>query len=92
MEYVKYIILFIFSLFILMSFYEKYLKYKLKYTTLKGSSSFIKNLEWRRAEKHFAPGSVDIESIKSAILNAPSSYGIQPFHVLVITNQETKKN
>lgn len=90
MEQVKYIILFIFSLFILMSFYDKYLKYKSKYTTLKGSSSFIKNLEWRRAEKHFAPGPVDIESIKSAILNAPSSYGIQPFHVIVITDPETK--
>jgi nitroreductase len=74
-----------------MSYYDKYLKYKLKYTNLKGSSSFIKNLEWRRAEKHFAPGPVDIESIKSAILNAPSSFGIQPFHVLVITNQEIKK-
>ena len=92
MEYLKYITLFIFSLFILMSFYDKYLKYKSKYTTLKGSSSFIKNLEWRRAEKHFTPGPVDIESIKSAILNAPSSYGIQPFHVLVITDQETKKS
>jgi len=74
-----------------MSYYDKYLKYKLKYTNLKGSSSFIKNLEWRRAEKHFAPGPVDIESIKFAILNAPSSFGIQPFHVLVITNQEIKK-
>jgi len=74
-----------------MSYYDKYLKYKLKYINLKGSSSFIKNLEWRRAEKHFAPGPVDIESIKSAIINAPSSFGIQPFHVLVITNQEIKK-
>lgn len=91
MEHVKYFMILIFSLLIIMSFYDKYLKYKSKYTTLKESSSFIKNLEWRRAEKHFAPGPVDIESIKSAILNAPSSYGIQPFHVIVITDPETKK-
>ena len=33
-------------------------------------NSFIKNLYWRRAEKHFLPGPVDINSIKSAILNS----------------------
>jgi len=84
-------IVLLFSLLVIMSFYDKYLKYKLKYADLKQSNSFIKKLEWRRAEKHFSPGTVDIEPIKSAILNAPSSYGIQPFHVLVITDQETKK-
>ena len=53
--------------------------------------SFIKNLEWRRAEKHFLPGYIDINTIKLAIINAPSSYGIQPFHVIVITNQKAKE-
>ena len=74
-------------------YYKKYLKYKNKYTLEKlkeGNRSFIKNLHWRRAEKHFAPGPVNIGPIKSAIINAPTSYGIQPFHVLVITNPETK--
>jgi nitroreductase len=55
-------------------------------------NSFIKNLYWRRAEKHFLSGPVNIKSIKSAILNAPSSYGIQPFHVLVIKNPNVKKS
>ena len=55
-----------------------------------GNNSFINNLIWRRAEKHFSPGAVNIEPIKNAIINAPSSYGIQPFHVLVITNKEIK--
>ena len=71
------------------TYYKKYLKYKNKYITSQ-KDSFIKNLFWRRAEKHFSPGAVDIENIKLAILNSPSSYGIQPFHVLVITNPEVK--
>jgi hypothetical protein len=76
-------------------FYEKkYLKYKNKYNTVKnsliGSGSFLKNLIWRRAEKHFSPGPVNIEPIKYAIINAPSSYGIQPFRVFAITNQDLK--
>lgn len=75
-----------------MDFYNKYIKYKQKYFFTKTQGSFIKNLKWRRAEKHFLPGIVDISMIKSAIINAPSSYGIQPFHVLVITNQKTKQD
>lgn len=70
--------------------YNKYLKYKLKYRFEKDKGSFIKNLLWRRAEKHFSPGPVDITSIQSAIINAPTSYGIQPFHVIAITNSEIK--
>jgi nitroreductase len=73
-----------------MDIYNKYLKYKIKYFLTK-KHSFIKNLKWRRAEKHFSPGIIDISMIKSAIINAPSSYGIQPFHVLVITNQIIKQ-
>ncbi len=85
----------------MIDYYNKYLKYKNKYNSVKkkyntvensliGASSFINNLIWRRAEKHFSPGPVNIEPIKSAIINAPTSYGIQPFHVLAITNQEIK--
>jgi len=75
-----------------MDIYNKYLKYKTKYNSTKSNGSFIKNLIWRRAEKHFSPGSVDITPIKSAIINAPTSYGIQPFHVIVITNQQIKSS
>jgi len=53
--------------------------------------TFLTNLTWRRAEKHFAPGKVDIKPIQEAIINAPSSYGIQPYHVLLITDKELKK-
>lgn len=94
-DYDKYFII-IFSIFIIyiiiMDFYNKYLKYKSKYTSTKSSGSFIKNLIWRRAEKHFLPGPVDITPIKSAILNAPTSYGIQPFHVIAITNPKIKSS
>ena len=94
----KYIII-ICSIFIIyliiMEIYNKYLKYKNKYNSVKYNSSqtngsFIKNLLWRRAEKHFSPGPVDITPIKSAIINSPSSYGIQPFHVIAITNPAIK--
>ena len=47
------------------TYYKKYLKYKNKYITSQ-KDSFIKNLFWRRAEKHFSPGAVDIENIKLA--------------------------
>jgi nitroreductase len=72
------------------NYYQKYRKYKLKYMELK-KNSFTNNLLWRRAEKHFLPGEVDIEPIKQAIINAPSSYGIQPFQVLLITNKEVRE-
>jgi len=72
-----------------MSFYEKYLKYKTKYL-FSDSYSFVNNLFWRRAEKHFAPGEVNLENIDLAIINAPSSYGIQPYKVFKIINQDLK--
>ena len=93
--YDKYLIIFCFIIImyiIIMDFYNKYLKYKSKYTSTKSNGSFIKNLIWRRAEKHFSPGPVDITPIKSAIINAPSSYGIQPFHVIAITNPKIKSS
>jgi len=54
-------------------------------------ASFLDNLEWRRAVKHFSPGEVDYEPIYNAILNAPSSFGLQPYKVLVVHNQDKKK-
>jgi nitroreductase len=53
--------------------------------------TFLSNLSWRRAEKHFAPGKVNIKPIQDAIINAPSSYGMQPYHVFLITDKELKK-
>jgi nitroreductase len=54
-------------------------------------STFLTNLKWRRAEKHFSPGHVDTTLIEKAIVNAPTSYGMQPFHVLRITSNRLKK-
>jgi len=73
-----------------MDYLEKYLNYKKKYNELK-EKSFVNNLLWRRSEKTFLPGKVDLEPIKKAIINSPSSYGIQPFKVYLITDQNTKE-
>jgi nitroreductase len=52
--------------------------------------SFLENLEWRRAVKHFAPGSVDTEPILKAMLNAPSSFGMQPYKIAVVRDATIK--
>jgi len=53
-------------------------------------SSFLSNLDKRRAVKHFAPGSVDTKHISRAIINAPSSFGLQPYKIIAVTNQPKK--
>jgi nitroreductase len=53
-------------------------------------SSFLENLEWRRAVKHFAPGSVDTEPIIKAMLNAPTSFGLQPYKIAVVRDAAIK--
>jgi nitroreductase/dihydropteridine reductase len=54
-------------------------------------SLFIENLEWRRAVKHFGEGSVDTRNIMKAIVNAPSSFGLQPYKVFAIRNKDLKE-
>lgn len=55
------------------------------------SSSFLNHLEWRHATKAFnknkAVSEKDLNSILHAIRMAPTSYGLQPFHVEVIKDQ-----
>jgi nitroreductase len=53
--------------------------------------SFLANLEWRRATKHFAPGEVDTGPIELAMINAPSSFGLQPYSIVRVTDPELKK-
>lgn len=53
--------------------------------------SFSDNLTWRRSVKHFSAGTVDIAPIKQAIVNSPSSFGIQPYNVIIVENQEIKQ-
>jgi nitroreductase len=56
--------------------------------------SFIKNLSWRYATKMFDSNkkveSVHLEKILEAVRLAPTSFGLQPFHVTVVENQEIK--
>lgn len=55
------------------------------------TSSFLNNLEWRRAVKHFGDKPVDTTPIIRAITNAPSSFGLQPYKVIAVCNSELKK-
>lgn len=55
---------------------------------------FIHQLEWRYAVKAFDPNKkvleADLEKLLEAIHLAPSSFGLQPYHVFVISNDEVK--
>src|SRR4051812_46029511 len=55
--------------------------------------SIIKGLMWRSALKHFAPIQphlVQIEPILEAARLAPSSFGLQPYNIHVVTNKDVK--
>ena len=54
-------------------------------------ASFLQNVEWRRAVKHFGPGPVDIAPIIKAMINAPSSFNLQPYRILAVQNGGLKK-
>jgi nitroreductase len=59
--------------------------------------SFLSNLTWRRAVKHFAPPSAtspapDVTSLLTAACEAPTCFGLQPFKIIVVTNEEAKAN
>jgi nitroreductase len=82
---------------------EKYIELKEKYDTLKEDgnkkdkqtteepNTFLNNLKWRRSEKHFAPGWVNIKPIENAIINTPISYGMEPYHVFVVVDRKLKE-
>ena len=57
-------------------------------------STFIENLQWRFATKSFDPerkiSEQDLEAILNAIRFAPSSAGMQPFQVIIVTNPELR--
>ena len=55
------------------------------------NQSFTSNLEWRRAVKHFGPGDVDTHPVLDAMINAPSSFGLQPYKIVAVTNKEIKE-
>lgn len=57
-------------------------------------ASFLENLQWRFATKSFDPtrkvSDQDLDTILNAIRFAPSSAGMQPFQVLVVSNLEIR--
>lgn len=54
-------------------------------------SSFLENLEWRRAVKKFVPGEVDTCPIRDAIVAAPTSFGLQPYKVIAVRDTALKE-
>ncbi len=58
-------------------------------------SSLLENLSWRYATKKFDPNKKisdqDLATILEAIRLSPSSYGLQPYHILVITDEAIRK-
>jgi nitroreductase len=55
------------------------------------NQSFTSNLEWRRAVKHFGTGEVDTSPVVEAMIHAPSSFGLQPYKILAVSNKELKE-
>jgi nitroreductase/dihydropteridine reductase len=55
------------------------------------NQSFTSSLEWRRAVKHFGTGEVDVTPIVQAMIHAPSSFGLQPYKILAVSNKELKE-
>lgn len=55
------------------------------------NQSFTSSLEWRRAVKHFGTGEVDTTPIVQAMINAPSSFGLQPYKILAVSNKDLKE-
>ncbi len=56
----------------------------------------LKQLNWRYATKHFNPDkkikTEDLDLLMNAINLAPTSFGLQPFKVLIIEDEKTKQH
>jgi nitroreductase len=56
--------------------------------------SFLSQLDWRYATKNFDKtrkvSDADLDSILEAIRKTPTSFGLQPYHFYVVTNQDIK--
>ncbi len=57
-------------------------------------NTFLNNLDWRFATQKFdnnkKVSAKDLEKILNAIRLTPSSYGLQPYHIIVVTDQKLK--
>lgn len=58
-------------------------------------NTFISQLDWRFATKKFNPekkvSEQDLNKILETVRKAPSSFGIQPYHIFVISDPEMRK-
>ena len=58
-------------------------------------SNFIHHQNWRYATKKFDANkkisAADLNILKEAIRLSSSSYGLQPYNVLIITNEELRE-
>lgn len=74
--------------------YTGYQKYTGFAGAKKGKMMLIDKLNWRYATKKMQPGKVvpeeKVEAILRAVQLAPTSSGLQPFEVLVVTNPEIR--
>jgi nitroreductase len=56
--------------------------------------TFLDNLSWRFAEKNFDPAQTvsaeNLHKVLESIKMAPTSFGLQPFHLYVVTDAEKK--
>ena len=59
------------------------------------SENIIRLLNWRYATKSFDTSKklndVQLATLLNAVQLAPSSYGLQPYQIIVISNQEVKE-
>ncbi len=61
----------------------------IKHTHQMNHSTFLSNLHWRYATKNFDGSQLSgkqLETILEAVRFAPTSYGLQPFHVTVVSD------
>lgn len=73
--------------------YDQYVEYDEKEQTRR-SEEFYQLLNRRRSVRQFSNRSVDLDVIKNCIRTAgtaPSGAHMQPWHFVVVSNQETKK-
>jgi nitroreductase len=56
--------------------------------------SFLSHLSWRYATKSFdmsrKVSDLDLDKIIEAIRMTPTSFGLQPYHFYIVTNQDVK--
>lgn len=60
------------------------------------SNTFLGSLTWRRAIKTFVPqppdaAYINVDTILTAAAESPSSFGLQPYKILVVTDAEIKR-